>query len=73
MSHATKDERRVDAAERELVADHPGQLRAPRLALDVVERRAALIDVLWDSLDEEKIKEIEAKWAAGLETASAAA
>ena len=26
--------------------------------------RAALIDVLWDSLDEERIKEIEAKWAA---------
>jgi putative addiction module component (TIGR02574 family) len=24
--------------------------------------RAALIDALWDSLDEEKIKEIEAKW-----------
>ena len=31
--------------------------------LDPAER-AALIDVLWDSLDEEKIKEIEAKWAA---------
>ncbi|MFY9622297.1 MAG: addiction module protein [Pyrinomonadaceae bacterium] len=26
--------------------------------------RAALIDVLWDSLDEGRIKEIEAKWAA---------
>jgi putative addiction module component (TIGR02574 family) len=26
--------------------------------------RAALIDVLWDSLDEAKIKEIEAKWGA---------
>lgn len=26
--------------------------------------RVALIDVLWDSLDEERIKEIEAKWAA---------
>jgi putative addiction module component (TIGR02574 family) len=26
--------------------------------------RAALIDVLWDSLDEEKLKEGEAKWAA---------
>lgn len=26
--------------------------------------RAALIDVLWDSLDEEKLKEVEAKWAA---------
>ena len=26
--------------------------------------RAALIDVLWDSLDEERIKEVEAKWAA---------
>jgi putative addiction module component (TIGR02574 family) len=26
--------------------------------------RAALIDVLWESLDEERIKEIEAKWAA---------
>ena len=25
---------------------------------------AALIDVLWDSLDEEHIKETEAKWAA---------
>jgi putative addiction module component (TIGR02574 family) len=24
--------------------------------------RVALIDVLWDSLDEERIKEIEAKW-----------
>lgn len=31
--------------------------------LDSAER-AALIDVLWDSLDEERIKEIEAKWAA---------
>lgn len=28
------------------------------------EERAALIDVLWESLDEERIKEIEAKWAA---------
>jgi len=27
-------------------------------------QRVALIDVLWDSLDEERIKEIEAKWAA---------
>ena len=26
--------------------------------------RAALIDVLWDSLDEERVKEIEARWAA---------
>jgi|GEM_PF-1107437 len=26
--------------------------------------RAALIDVLWDSLDEKRIKETEAKWAA---------
>ena len=26
--------------------------------------RASLIDLLWDSLDEERIKEIEAKWAA---------
>jgi len=26
--------------------------------------RAALIDVLWESLDEDRIKEIEAKWAA---------
>ena len=26
--------------------------------------RAALIDVLWESLDEDSIKEIEAKWAA---------
>ena len=26
--------------------------------------RAALIDVLWDSLDAQRIKEIEAKWAA---------
>lgn len=26
--------------------------------------RAALIDVLWESLDEAQIKEIEAKWAA---------
>lgn len=26
--------------------------------------RAALIDVLWDSLDENRIKEIEAKWTA---------
>ncbi len=25
--------------------------------------RAALIDVLWESLDEERIKEIETKWA----------
>jgi putative addiction module component (TIGR02574 family) len=29
--------------------------------------RAALIDVLWESLDEERIKEIEAKWAAEAE------
>jgi len=26
--------------------------------------RAALIDVLWESLDENRIKEIEGKWAA---------
>jgi putative addiction module component (TIGR02574 family) len=26
--------------------------------------RASLIDLLWDSLDEEQIKEIEAKWTA---------
>ena len=26
--------------------------------------RASLIDLLWDSLDEDRIKEIEAKWAA---------
>ena len=26
--------------------------------------RVALIDVLWDSLDEQRIKEIEARWAA---------
>jgi putative addiction module component (TIGR02574 family) len=26
--------------------------------------RAMLIDILWDSLDEERIKKIEAKWAA---------
>ena len=26
--------------------------------------RAALIDVLWDCLDEERVKEIEARWAA---------
>jgi putative addiction module component (TIGR02574 family) len=26
--------------------------------------RAALIDVLWESLDEKRVKEIEAKWAA---------
>ena len=26
--------------------------------------RAALIDVLWESLDEERIKAVEAKWAA---------
>lgn len=26
--------------------------------------RARLIDILWDSLDEERIKDIEAKWAA---------
>jgi putative addiction module component (TIGR02574 family) len=31
--------------------------------LDPAER-AALIDVLWESLDEARIKEIEAKWAA---------
>ena len=31
--------------------------------LDPAER-ASLIDLLWDSLDEERIKEIEAKWAA---------
>ena len=29
--------------------------------------RVALIDVLWDSLDEERIKEIETKWAAEAE------
>ncbi|HWP53307.1 MAG TPA: addiction module protein [Pyrinomonadaceae bacterium] len=26
--------------------------------------RASLIDLLWDSLDREEIKEVEAKWAA---------
>lgn len=26
--------------------------------------KVALIDVLWESLDEERLKEIEAKWAA---------
>ena len=26
--------------------------------------RASLIDLLWESLDEQRIKEIEAKWAA---------
>ena len=26
--------------------------------------KVSLIDLLWDSLDEERIKEIEAKWAA---------
>lgn len=26
--------------------------------------RAALIDVLWERLDEEKLKEVEARWAA---------
>jgi len=26
--------------------------------------RASLIDLLWDSLDEERIKEIESKWTA---------
>jgi len=26
--------------------------------------RASLIDLLWDSLDEERVKEVEAKWAA---------
>jgi len=26
--------------------------------------RAKLIDILWESLDEDRIKEIEAKWAA---------
>ena len=26
--------------------------------------RAMLIDILWESLDEERIKEVEAKWAA---------
>jgi putative addiction module component (TIGR02574 family) len=26
--------------------------------------RAKLIDILWDSLDEARVKEIEAKWAA---------
>lgn len=25
--------------------------------------RAKLIDILWDSLDEERVREIEAKWA----------
>ncbi|HEV7472882.1 MAG TPA: addiction module protein [Pyrinomonadaceae bacterium] len=28
------------------------------------QERAKLIDLLWDSLDETRIKEIEAKWAA---------
>ena len=27
-------------------------------------KRVALIDVLWDSLDEKRVNEIEAKWAA---------
>jgi putative addiction module component (TIGR02574 family) len=29
--------------------------------------RAMLIDILWESLDEERIKELEAKWAAEAE------
>jgi len=33
------------------------------ILLNSVER-AMLIDMLWDSLDDERIKEIEAKWAA---------
>lgn len=31
------------------------------------EERAKLIDILWDSLDEDRVKEIEAKWAADAE------
>jgi putative addiction module component (TIGR02574 family) len=27
-------------------------------------QRAMLIDILWESLDEQRVKEIEAKWAA---------
>jgi putative addiction module component (TIGR02574 family) len=33
------------------------------IQLDPTER-AMLIDLLWESLDEERVKEIEAKWAA---------
>ena len=28
--------------------------------------RAKLIDLLWESLDEARVKEIEARWAAGI-------
>lgn len=30
--------------------------------------RAMLIDILWESLDEERVKDIEAKWAAESES-----
>ena len=50
---------------------HPSNYRRMSLTSirDEIEKlgpaeRAALIDVLWDSLDENRIKEIEAKWAA---------
>ena len=43
---ACNDETRVDAAECELVAHHPRQLRRTRLTHHVVERRAAVIDDL---------------------------
>src|SRR5512143_1790751 len=45
-SYRRDHEAGVDAAERELVADHPRQLRGARLAHHVVERRAALVDDL---------------------------
>jgi putative addiction module component (TIGR02574 family) len=45
---------------------HPMSLVSIQNEIEKLEpaERAALIDVLWESLDQKRIKEIEAKWAA---------
>ena len=48
------------------VNDSPMSLASIQNEIEKLEpaERAALIDVLWESLDEGRIKETEAKWAA---------
>jgi len=48
------------------VNDSPMSLASIQNEIEALEpaERAALIDVLWESLDEGRIKETEAKWAA---------
>ena len=48
------------------VNDSPMSLASIQNEIEKLEpaERAALIDTLWESLDEDRIKETEAKWAA---------